>query len=540
MKNIVLWSKWSITTKILIIFLSLLVVSMGVICSLAIIKIRDLGSFAKESSSSLGESAISDSTAHLNKLGEEMIKQKAQDIALQVNMYLINHPRMSFYEMRIDTDFRQLVVQQVGIQGYTTLIDSADYIIVIHKYQERETNISSLKEYLPSFWQLLVKSANNQPTSGYYDWQEVDGSVTQKFAAIVPVYYYDEQLTLWATTYMEDFTLPADDTKREINTAIETSSIHINNVVNEIQNTFAVIVTALVMCVIALALIWSRIITKPLMALQQGAEEIGKGHLNYQLKVRSEDELGKLARSFNQMSAALQRYTDELKTTAAENITKEKQIQSNLRIYARMISQAQEAERKRIARELHDETAQALVVVSRNLEDLANGKGNRSASQIREDVRKILEGVRHFSQELRPSILDDLGLNPAVKWLASNLTQNYGIPVDTQITGNQHQLDPQTELMLFRVTQEALNNVRKHARASWVVIRIDYRETTLKLSIVDDGVGFISPEKLADLAGKGKLGLLGMQERVELLGGRFTIASEPGKGTSLIIEVPYN
>jgi signal transduction histidine kinase len=540
MKKILTWSEWSIATKILLTFLSLLVISMAVIGTLAVVNIRDLGKFAYNASYSLGESAIKDSTEHLNRLGEAMITQKAQDVAQQVDTYLKSHPGMSVWDMRDDQALRSLVVQQVGIEGYTTLIDSKEYVIIIHKYVGRETNISSMKEYLPSFWALLVSLTDNQPVSGYYDWEEVDGTKRQKFAAIVPIDYNGYQLGLWATTYIDEFSQPAEETKKEINRAIEYNRTYISNTVGKIQDTFAIIVTALIMGVIALALLWSRLITRPIYELQQGAEAIGNGKLGFQMKIKTKDELGHLAEAFNRMSAELKKYTDELKSTAEENIGKEKQIQDNLRVYARMISQAQEAERKRVARELHDETAQALVVVSRHLEDLAGGKGGLNANQIREEVRKILEGVRHFSQELRPSILDDLGLIPAVKWLASNLTNSYQIPVNTEVNGLQKQLDSQTELMLFRITQEALNNVRKHAQASQVNIVFNYSQDKLSLAINDNGKGFISPRKLADLAVKGKLGLLGMQERVELMAGTFKIESDSGKGTTLIIEVPIN
>ncbi len=540
MRKIFDWSAWGIATKIIFIFLSLLVIAMTVIGSLSIINIRALGTFAYNNSYALGESAIKDSTAHLNNLGEEIIKQKAQDVARQINMYLTNHPGMSVWDMRDDEELRSIVVQDVGIEGYTTLIDSKEYVIVIHKYPGRETNISSMQEYLLSFWKLLVSISDGQPSSGYYDWQEVDGTIRQKFAAIVPIDYDGGGLGLWATTYIDEFSKPAEDTRREINKAIEANRAYITNTVSNIQETFAITVTALVIGVIALALLWSRWITRPIYDLQKGAEAIGNGELGYQIKFKSKDELGHLAEAFNHMSAALKEFADELRRTASEKITQEKQIQDNLRVYARMISQAQEAERKRVARELHDETAQALVVVSRHLEDLAVGKGKLSAHQIREEVRKILEGVRHFSQELRPSILDDLGLIPAVKWLASDLTNSHGVPVKTEVSGTQHQLDPQTELMLFRITQEALTNVRKHAQASQVDISIEYTEKMLTLIINDNGQGFISREKLADLAVKGKLGLLGMQERVELMGGRLTIESEPGKGTTLRIEVPLN
>lgn len=222
----------------------------------------------------------------------------------------------------------------------------------------------------------------------------------------------------------------------------------------------------------------------------------------------------------------------------ARDITEEKRNQDNLRLYVQKVSQAQEGERKRIARELHDETAQALVVISRHLEDLASGNSRLSINSVREEVKKVLEGVRHFSQELRPSILDDLGLLPAIKWLASDLTKNYGIDVETEVTGKQCQLPPETELMLFRIAQEALTNIRRHSKASKARIGVEFSEHSIRIKIQDNGKGFEIPTRVGDLARIGKLGLAGMQERAQLLGGKVTIDSEPGKGTILTVEVP--
>jgi PAS domain S-box-containing protein len=222
----------------------------------------------------------------------------------------------------------------------------------------------------------------------------------------------------------------------------------------------------------------------------------------------------------------------------ARDITEEKRIQENLRFYVQQVTEGQEAERKRIARELHDETAQALVAVSRNLDDLVSGNPQVSAKDIREQVRSILQGVRHFSQQLRPSILDDLGLLPAVKWLASDLTKNYNITADVEVVGNQRKLPTEAELMLFRITQEALTNVRRHSGASRVCVRVEFADSSTKVTVSDNGRGFEIPARAGDLARIGKLGLAGMQERAQLLGGTLTIDSKPGKGTILTVEVP--
>jgi signal transduction histidine kinase len=539
MKKDIAWSRWSIVTKILVIFLGLSAISMGTIGYIALANIRALGSYALETSTMLGESAIQDSTAHLNNLGEEIIKQKARDVATQIGMYLEHRPVMTLAEMRSDAELRQIVVQLVGTTGYTTLIDPVNAIIIIHKFPGQEKDISPLKDILPSFWELIETSISGNETSGYYDWLEVDGSIRQKYASIAPIKTAGGvTLTLWATTYIDEFSKPAEETKKEINAAILESGKYINDSVSRIQDIFAIVFTALVIAVIGLALLLSRVITNPILALQRGAEAIGQGKLDYKLVVKNRDELGDLANSFNKMALALKNYMEELENTAAENIAQEKRIQDNLRLYSQKVGEAQEAERKRIARELHDETAQALVVVSRHLDDLALGDAKLSIADIRKEVQKIFEGVRHFSQELRPSVLDDLGLVPAVQWLASDLTKNYGINVSTEITGNPRALPPAAELMLFRITQEALTNVRKHSQATSVSVKINFSDHNIRVTVQDNGKGFVMPKGMGDLTRTGRLGLAGMQERAQLLGGILNIQSEPGKGSTLTIEVP--
>jgi PAS domain S-box-containing protein len=222
----------------------------------------------------------------------------------------------------------------------------------------------------------------------------------------------------------------------------------------------------------------------------------------------------------------------------ARDITENKKVQENLKLYVQKVSQAQEAERKRIARELHDVTAQALVTVVRNLGDVDSGRAQFSLKEIQEQVREILGEIRRFSRQLRPSILDDLGLLPALKWLAADLTNNYGIPVDVQVIGEPRQLSNDAELMLFRITQEALTNVQKHSGADQVRITIEFTERATKVTVNDNGKGFEIPERMGDLAGSGRLGLAGMQERAQLLGGILNIDSESGKGTTLTIEIP--
>jgi signal transduction histidine kinase len=219
------------------------------------------------------------------------------------------------------------------------------------------------------------------------------------------------------------------------------------------------------------------------------------------------------------------------------DVTEQKRIQDNLKFYVQQASQAQEAERKRIARELHDETAQALVAVARNLDDLANGNLKFTANDIREQVRAILKEVRNFSQQLRPSVLDDLGLVPALKWLATDLTNNWQMAADVQITGEPRPFSKETELVFFRTAQEALTNARRHAKAGKVTIKLEFRDKSARMSVTDDGQGFQPPPRVGDYARLGKLGLAGMQERARLIGASLSVQSTLGLGTTVALEV---
>jgi PAS domain S-box-containing protein len=227
----------------------------------------------------------------------------------------------------------------------------------------------------------------------------------------------------------------------------------------------------------------------------------------------------------------------------ARDITEEKRLEENLRFYLQQVTRAQEEERKRIARELHDDTAQALVVLSRQLDAFISA-GQRPTQDIipleklREQIDRILEGVRRFSQDLRPSVLDDLGLLPALEWLASDLTDHFGISIGLAVLGSERRFSSEAELLLFRIAQEALRNVWRHSGASRAWITVEFDDGKTVLTIRDNGRGFGLPKRVSDLASTGKLGLAGMEERARLLGGGLTLQSELGKGTTVTVEVP--
>ncbi len=227
----------------------------------------------------------------------------------------------------------------------------------------------------------------------------------------------------------------------------------------------------------------------------------------------------------------------------ARDVTEQRRMQENLRYYVSQVLKAQESERLRIARELHDDTAQALTGVSRRLDMLSSGAevpedvANR-LDELREQTDTILDGVRRFSQDLRPPVLDDLGLLPALKWLLIALEEQDGIESNTRLLGDPRRLPRDAELALFRIAQEALSNVRKHSHASAVELTLDFREGSIAMTVADNGNGFELPPSTGDLAASGKLGLIGMQERARLLGGTIDMESKPGEGTKVVVTVP--
>ncbi len=227
----------------------------------------------------------------------------------------------------------------------------------------------------------------------------------------------------------------------------------------------------------------------------------------------------------------------------ARDVTEQKKMTENLRFYVRQITRAQEEERKRVARELHDDTAQALVVLLRQLDNFASRQqlgitGQSAVERLTEQVEAILDGVRRFSQDLRPSILDDLGLLPALQWLTTELTEHFDISVTVYVTGKERRFAPEVELLFFRIAQEALSNVRRHSGANRAWVTVEFANEKTILTVKDNGKGFIVPGSLSALTGEAKLGLAGMSERARLLNGELKITSEPGKGTTVTMVVP--
>lgn len=281
---------------------------------------------------------------------------------------------------------------------------------------------------------------------------------------------------------------------------------------------------------IALSLIVNAVILKlaltPLRELEDAARRVGDGDLEARAPVSplADRELERLVHTFNTMLDALAGYRERV------------------RLVARRALHAAEEERGRIARELHDETAQtlaALLIRLKTLREQDDPEARVAAiAELREQVSASLEGVRRYLQALRPPALDELGLGPALEVLIREVEERHGLRIDLEIDPLADRLSSDAELVVYRIVQEALSNVVRHANAGTVRIRLERLEGLVALIVSDDGRGFQSVDVTAE-DGRG-LGLEGMKERAATVGGWLRIESEPGTGTTVRAYLPID
>lgn len=208
------------------------------------------------------------------------------------------------------------------------------------------------------------------------------------------------------------------------------------------------------------------------------------------------------------------------------------------------IIRAQEEERKRLAQALHDDTIQELLLIMHRLKDVSDGTHGQLPNNAKESlteiyllVEKTMIEIKKFAEDLRPDILDDMGLVSALRWLMDRLSSGEGIKAEMHVLGEERRISSENELAIFRIAQEALSNVRKHASATKVILILKFEEKKVAITISDDGTGFETPAMSNHFTKQRKLGLVGISERVRLLDGKYNIKSTPGKGTVIRVEI---
>lgn len=285
---------------------------------------------------------------------------------------------------------------------------------------------------------------------------------------------------------------------------------------------------ALVATIAGLAALWFgvRRITAPVQVISRQTSRLAAGKTVEPIQPSRIAEVDTLGRAFSRMARQIETY------------------RAGLRRYVGAITNSQEDERRRISRELHDETVQSLMAIGRRIElyEASEQDPGRLAqlSELHTMMDETVNSVRQISRDLRPLILDDLGIVPALRTLVRGVREgDDAVPAaKLEINGTSIQLSSEQELAVYRITQETLNNVRKHAHATHVEVCLTFNVDTIRLKVIDDGRGFSLPSSLAELAEAGHFGLMGIQERVWAAGGTLTIDSQPGQGTRISATIP--
>ncbi|MBI3954343.1 MAG: sensor histidine kinase [Chloroflexi bacterium] len=306
------------------------------------------------------------------------------------------------------------------------------------------------------------------------------------------------------------------------------------------------------MVTMLVAWVTTRHVVKPTERLTTAAQRIAAGEVEAPINVAAQDEIGTLAESLEIMRLRLQAWGSELEKQVRERTSEleERNRQSRL-LYETLQSHerqlrsllgkvlgAQEDERKRVSRELHDEIGQALSALTMGLERLEDARPEQwvnlmdQVERLRELAKGTLGDLRRLTVALRPAALDDLGLVPAIRRYAELYLGDAGVDFDVQEENAGSRLDPSLETVIYRVVQEAINNVARHSQATRAKINLSSRGDTFVATVEDNGRGF---DPLVTREG---VGLQGMRERASLAGGQLTLDSQTGHGTRVRLQLP--
>jgi signal transduction histidine kinase len=312
-----------------------------------------------------------------------------------------------------------------------------------------------------------------------------------------------------------------------------------------------VMVGSALIIIFLLPLVFYVNLVKPLASLSDGLQQINQGRLDVTVPVQTNDELGLLAKSFNEMAAELRTSVSDLENQFAESLRAEKSLREQkeqLRALSARLAEVEEAERRKLGHELHDQAGQNLTALSLTIKTVRTQLAMKSqdpstVKQLTERlddaselVRETTQRIRNVMEDLQPPALDEFGLPAALHWYATRFTPRTGIPVEITATDPAPRLSPQAEVAFFRIAQEALTNVAHHAQATQVRINMEITSGCTRMTIFDNGQGF-DPRQPESDDKRSHWGLRLMAERAEAVGGTCRIESSAQQGTQIIVEV---
>jgi len=329
--------RFRIRTKMLLVLLGISLIPLIVFGYIARQDIEEVSRYTVKASNAIGERASKDSAKALEDLGAGMIRQKAIDVALQCAIYLRRHPGVPIKKFQMDKEFQQIAVQSVGVTGYTIIFDRKG-VMLFHPNRELiNYDMHNWREMLPGFWALFEQSFDGSSGGGYYNWQDSDRVIRRKFMYIAPI--QETQYMVAATTYIDEFSRPAEETKERIATATANIREEINRSIEGISSSFIAIMASMLLIVAAISFLLSRMITNPILALMRGAKAIGRVEMEHTVEVKTGDELEVLADSFNKMARDLKWHMEDLKCTTAEKERLQKELEIARGIQLRLLPQ---------------------------------------------------------------------------------------------------------------------------------------------------------------------------------------------------------
>ncbi len=385
---------------------------------------------------------------------------------------------------------REIQKLQVGEEGSTYLVDSNGHLI----YHPIDYLIGTDFSYREA-----VKRLQQDDREGAITSLGGDQSRTVEGYAVVPI-------TGWGLVTGEPWAQVVEPAQTSL------------------RPVFIVLLIGLILGAIVVSL-GVRRVTDPIQSLVTQTRQVAAGDYDAQVTLSHIKEIKELGTAFNEMVHQIGRY------------------RAGVRHYVADITHTQEEERKRIARELHDDTVQSLIAIGQRIE-LVKGtlddppKARSRLAELRTMVTGAIASVRQFSRDLRPLTLEDLGLAASMQYLVNQLAQSEGIEVNLKIDGEVEGLSTDMEVAIYRILQEALNNVKRHAHATKVNVWAQFAKRYIRLTVQDNGQGFEVPEAITDFASAGSFGVMGLQERAQLFGGEVTIKSMPGKGATIRMVMP--
>lgn len=448
----------------------------------------------------LGLIVIMETRSHMQQILREQLEQRgraiASDVAARSTNPLLVGDSFSLYEI---------------VQGLSSHYEDIRYLMIFDKNGELLTH--TFGEGTPSG---LTGLRSIPPNLSYDDTLSFNSDEGEIIDVLVPI---AEGKVGWLRLGM--------------------SEISIYSSIDQLSQLLLITTVIISLLGILGAILISHLVTKPIRDLATASQGIALGDYSLRVSTYGADEITDLGHNFNAMATSIQSYAKEREALVEELQAKEHVRQELLK---KVIS-AQEDERKRISRELHDETSQSLTSLILGLkylnEQVDIEKRPAMVSELKDLASDTLKEVHRIAVELRPTVLDDMGLVPAIDRFVNFFKRQYRIDVDFHVQNRiQNRLPNEIEITLYRIVQEALTNVAKYAEARNASIVLEIRPEYVSLIVEDDGRGFDVDLILRSLASDSHLGIAGMQERTSLLGGEFTIESSPAQGTTVYARIP--